>query len=186
MVEMFKLCITKLWDESQRFEEARVEKIKNKISDLDNKQQKIIKNMSNVTIPEIINGLQEERDIHNINKTKLIEEIESCHVIEKKKLDDLITTGSELFISPQKVFDLGNKELQKILVSVLFGKQIFYSKEQKARTPEKSLLNQVLSTIPKYISQVSPYNEKNGLLEHHFSQSLTGLSLNEYASNNFI
>lgn len=186
MVEILKLCITKLWDESQRSEEARIVDIKNRIKELETHQQKIVKNMTNVTVPEIIKGLQEEWDIHNTNKAALIQELESYTIVEKKKLNELIDTSSELFISPQKVFDLGNKELQKVLVSVLFGKQIFYSKEQKARTPEKSLLNKVLSIVSNTISQVSPHNEKNGLLEHHFSQLLSGISLDEYVSNNFI
>lgn len=186
MIEILKLFIMRLWDESQRSEEARVGEIKNRVKELDIKQQKIIKTMANVTVPEIITGLQEEWDIHSANKIKLMEELESYNLVEKKKLNDLIDTSTELFISPQKVFDLGNKELQKIVVSVLWGKQIFYSKEQKARTPEKSLLNQVLSTISYNVSQVSPLNEKNGLLEHHFSQLLYGNFLDEYASNNFI
>lgn len=186
MMNLFKLFITRLWEESKRFEEARVEELKRNIEKVEERKQKIVKNMASITVPEVLSGLQDEWNTYDQNKLKLTEELETYDLIEKKKLEDLIDTTSSFFISPQKIFDLGNKELQKMMMSALFGRQIFYSKEQKARTPEKSLLNQVLSNIPKYISQVSPHNEKNGLLEHHFSQLLTGLSLNEYASNNFI
>ena len=72
------------------------------------------------------------------------------------------------------------------MMSVLFGKQIFYSKENKARTPEKSSLNLVLTTIWHTQSPAFPQKEKNGMLEHHFSQLLSGISLDTFSSNKYI
>ncbi len=186
MTSLFKLCVIELRNESKKLEEARVEELKTKIGELDEKQQKIVKSMANVTIPEIATGLQQEWNIYNQSKSELVNELESHNLIEKKKLEDLIDSTSNFFVSPQKVFDLWNKELQKILMSVVFGKQIFYSKEKKARTPEKSSLNLLLTTIWHAQIPVSPYNEKNGMLEHHFSQLLTGISLDEFSLNKYI
>ena len=186
MTKLFKLCINRLWDETQKSEEVRVEELKRKIFEFEEKQKIIVKSIANVTIPEVIADLQKEWNIYSKNKAELAKQLEACNIIEKNTLENLIDSTSSFFTCPQKIFDLGNKDLQKIMLSVLFGKQIFYSKENKARTPEKSSLNLVLTTIWHTQSPVFPYNEKNGMLEHHFSQLVTDLSLDEYASQNII
>lgn len=106
MTSLFKLCVIELRNESKKLEEARVEELKTKIGELDEKQQKIVKSMANVTIPEIATGLQQEWNIYNQSKSELVNELESHNLIEKKKLEDLIDSTSNFFVSPQKVFDL--------------------------------------------------------------------------------
>ena len=56
------------------------------------------------------------------------------------------------------------------------GNQIFYDKTKKFRTPDKSLLNLVLTTIGHAETPVYSNSLNSEALEHQFNQLLTGVS----------
>jgi len=55
----------------------------------------------------------------------------------------------------------------------------------KSSNPNNIWLDLVFESIFSHHPR-STYNEKNGMLEHHFSQLLTGIFLDEYSIGNFI
>lgn len=53
-----------------------------------------------------------------------------------------------------------------MVMSLLFGDQIFYDKEKKFRTPQKSLLNLMFTTIRDDETFVNPVFSQKAKIEH--------------------
>lgn len=168
MMDVFKLWLETVWNNRQEFESVRKQELQSRIQNLTDNMQGISKKVIAIKGTDMLAALEHQWEEYKLEKEELQKQLDNDIKISQDTFEELIVNAEKIFKQPRKVFELWNKELQKMTIALAFGDQIFYSKKKKFRTPQKSLLNLIFSNIRDHETTFIYNNKKNGEFEHQF------------------
>ena len=87
----------------------------------------------------MIQKLEEEWGMLNQNKMDLEEKL-NYRFLSDIEIKDLYERTKTIITNPIAIWEMGNKELKMMLISVLFGGKIYYSKKLGFQTNENQAL----------------------------------------------
>jgi len=155
MRELIKTVLEKLWSERAGFEKYLLDDKRKAIVEIDEKLKKLRIAISNTKNPELAQEFEEEWEIIKAEKTKLTEELHKKTAMDDAEFSKLLQQAKDIFLAPKTVRELSNTELKRMLITILFGDRLLYSKENRFRTAWNSLYHLVFNAIqnPDFLDQ---------------------------------
>lgn len=192
MCGLFRAWLQSIWENRQAFDVVKKLELQNRIEEVDKKLKEIPKKVLSISNPDLLMSLENQREEYKIEKDELQKQLDGDMKLSQDAFMELVMNAEKIFSQPKEIFNLWNKELQKMTMSLLFGDDIFYSKEKKFRTPEKSLLNLMFTTVLEHETFWNPIVFKGNIFEHLFNSfnpivnvNLSVLSDELFNDNNF-
>lgn len=169
MCGLFRAWLQSIWENRQAFDVVKKLELQNRIEEVDKKLKEIPKKVLSISNTDLLMSLENQREEYKIEKDELQKQLDGDMKLSQDAFMELVMNAEKIFSQPKEIFNLWNKELQKMTMSLLFGDDIFYSKEKKFRTPEKSLLNLMFTTVLEHETFGNPIVFKGNIFEHLFN-----------------
>ena len=118
---------------------ARIREIEKKVELLQSKFYML-------TNQTLIKKMEQERWELEQEKDLLIEDIAKEHLTQNE-FDSVYNDFIDIIENPLAVWDLQDVDTKQLLIGVLFGGKIYYSKKGSFQTPQKSLIYSILDRI---------------------------------------
>lgn len=134
-----KLRENRKWFQAQLDEEKRksLEKIQ---KDMTQARRTILKT-ENI---HLIEELEAEWEMMRVEKETIQRQLDEKEKISDQELKELLVHAKNIYLWPKVVRDMSNVELKRMLMNILFGDKLFYTKDKGFRTAGNSLYEAVL------------------------------------------
>jgi hypothetical protein len=124
---------------SENNQGSRNKSIKQEINRIEREMENKLNTINKLSNITIINRMEEEWAILNQKKIDMEEQLNNKFLSEIE-LKDLYMRYKTIVSNPIAIWEMGNKELKTMLISVLFGGKIYYSKKLGFQTNENQAI----------------------------------------------
>ncbi|HMT01129.1 MAG TPA: recombinase family protein [Candidatus Absconditabacterales bacterium] len=95
----------------------------------------------------LIEEMEAEWELLRVEKETVQHQLDDKEKITDQELKELLVQAKNIYMGPKSVWEMSNVELKKMLMGILFGDKLMYTKEKGFRTAGNSLYEAVLSAI---------------------------------------
>lgn len=126
------------------------------LNEVEDRMRRLRKMMLSTDNPHLMEELQWEWELVRLEKEWIQNELDHQRKVSEEELQSLLVQAKGIYMWPKLVRQMSNIELKKVLMNLLFGDKLYYTKEKGYRTAWNTLYDAVLSTVrdPHFLAQV--------------------------------
>lgn len=145
--EYLELMINRLRKQRWEFEGKLLEDKQSALEEATARMKKIRVAMLSTSNSHLMEEFEWEREMARVEKERLKKELDDKKMISEDELNELLVLAKKIFSDPKMVWEMSNIELKKMLVHVMFGDELFYTKEKSYHTTWNALYHLVNQAV---------------------------------------